>query len=159
MQDPAPRNNPAGFAVRPYRDRDLEEWLRLRRALWPELSAPAVDQPEDAAVWLRRPDAAVFVAERPTGGLAGFVEVGERVYADGCDTSPVAYLEGWFVDPDLRKSGMGAALVRAAEAWARERGYKEFASDALLDNTTSHAAHLALGFTEVERAIRYRKPL
>jgi aminoglycoside 6'-N-acetyltransferase I len=45
------------------------------------------------------------------------------------------------------------------EAWARERGFRELASDALLENTVSHAAHAALGFEEVERAVKYRKPL
>jgi aminoglycoside 6'-N-acetyltransferase I len=50
-------------------------------------------------------------------------------------------------------------LLRAAEAWARKRGYREFASDVFLDNVASQEAHLALGFSEVERAVRYRKPL
>jgi aminoglycoside 6'-N-acetyltransferase I len=110
--------------------------------------------------WVARPDAVVFVAEREGGrGLAGFAEVATRPYADGCETSPVAYLEGWYVDPDARRHGVGRALVRAAEGWARERGLREFASDALLENVISQRAHEALGFVEVERAVRYRKPL
>lgn len=32
-------------------------------------------------------------------------------------------------------------------------------TDALLDNEGSHRAHERLGFIEVERAVRYRKPL
>jgi aminoglycoside 6'-N-acetyltransferase I len=71
----------------------------------------------------------------------------------------VAYLEGWYVDPDVRRQGVGAALVRAAEAWAREHGYREFASDALLENVESQRAHVALGFAEVERVVLYRKVL
>jgi aminoglycoside 6'-N-acetyltransferase I len=63
------------------------------------------------------------------------------------------------VDPDVRRRGVGTALVRAGEEWARGRGYAEFASDALLDNVTSHRAHEAIGFVEVERAVRYRKSL
>ena len=130
----------------------------MRRALYPSL-APDEEAP-DAAAWLARSDAAVIVAARAGGaGLAGFVEVGARDYADGCATSPVAYLEGWYVDPDVRRSGVGAALVRAAEAWARSRGYAELASDALLDNVTSQQAHAALGFAEVERSVKYRKAL
>jgi aminoglycoside 6'-N-acetyltransferase I len=144
--------------IREYRPADHAEWLRMRRALFTSITAD--DETADAAEWLARPDAVVLVAVRPTGhGLAGFAEVGTRPYADGCDTSPVAYLEGWYVDADVRRTGVGAALVRAAEAWARRQGHREMASDALLENTTSQRAHEALGFTEVERAVRYRKSL
>ena len=69
------------------------------------------------------------------------------------------YVEGWWVDADARRQGVGAALVRAAEAWSRERGFTEMASDVLLDNDGSHAAHRALGFAEVERVVLYRKAL
>jgi aminoglycoside 6'-N-acetyltransferase I len=49
-------------------------------------------------------------------------------------TSPVAFLEGWYVDPDYRGARVGRRLVEAVEAWAREQGFSELASDALLDN-------------------------
>ena len=144
--------------VRRYRPTDFPEWLRMRRALWPEI-APAREE-LDAQEWIDRPDAVVLVAEREGGErLAGFAELATRPYADGCESSPVAYLEGWWVDDDVRRQGIGAALVRAGEVWAREQGLRELASDALLDNDVSHRAHGALGFDEVERAIRYRKAL
>ena len=92
-------------------------------------------------------------------GLAGFAEVGERPYADGCDTSPVAYLEGWYVNLAWRGRGVGRALIEAAVQWARERGYREMGSDALLEEVGSQRAHEALGFEEVERAVRYRRTL
>jgi aminoglycoside 6'-N-acetyltransferase I len=130
----------------------------MRCALWPEETPEA--HRSGMAAWLARSDAVVIVAERPDcGGLAGFAEVGSRSYADGCDSSPVAYLEGWYVDDDARRRGIGTALIRAAEEWARQQGYREFASDARLDNTTSQLAHRALGFIEVERAVLYRKLL
>jgi aminoglycoside 6'-N-acetyltransferase I len=130
----------------------------MRRALWPHDSEAA--HQTDMAAWLARADAAVLVAEQADRqGLAGFTQVGTRLYADGCDTSPVAYLEGWYVDRDVRRRGIGAALVRAAEVWGQERGYRELASDALLDAIDSQRAHESLGFIEVERAVRYRKRL
>jgi aminoglycoside 6'-N-acetyltransferase I len=145
--------------VRPYQPADRTAWLRMRLSLWPELTESS-DPESDGDRWLARPDAAVLVVEHPANAdLVGFAEVGERPYADGCDTSPVAYLEGWYVEPAFRGQGLGAALLRAVETWARERGYHELASDALLDNITSQSAHLALGFSEVERAVKYRKPL
>ena len=136
---------------------DHDEWLRMRRALWPHHASEEKDA--DADAWLARSDAAVIVASRSTSGLAGFVEVGARPYADGCATSPVGFLEGWYVDPDQRRRGVGTELVRAAERWSRACGYREFASDALLDNTGSQSAHRALGFEEVERSVKYRKDL
>lgn len=129
----------------------------MRCLLWP---GDPLAHREDMVEWVARPDTVVLVAVRPDGtGLAGFAEVGTRPYADGCETSPVAYLEGWYVDEDVRRQGIGGALLHAAEAWAREQGYREFASDALLENTGSQKAHEALGFAEVERAVRYCKTL
>ena len=36
---------------------------------------------------------AILAAERPEGGLCGFIEVGSRNYAEGCESSPVPYIE------------------------------------------------------------------
>jgi aminoglycoside 6'-N-acetyltransferase I len=139
--------------IRAFERSDHAEWARMRSALWPDQTA------SDMQVWRARSDATTLVAERATGGLCGFAEVGERAYADGCETAPVAFLEGWYVDSDLRLQGVGRALVRAAERWARSRGYRELASDVLLDNTSSQRAHRRLGFAEVGRVVQYCKAL
>lgn len=143
--------------VRPFRESDFNDWLRLSAALFPEHTSA------ELAPWMRqfrtREDGEVFIACRDDGTVCGFVEVAARPYADGCDTSPVGFIEAWFVDPDMRRAGVGRALLAAAEDWARGRGYSEMASDALLDNTISHRAHEGAGYMEVERAVRYRKPL
>ncbi len=143
--------------IRPFRESDFNDWLRLSAALFPEHT------PAELGPWMRefrtREDGEVFIACRDDGTVCGFVEVAARPYADGCDTSPVGFIEAWFVDPDVRRTGVGRALLGAAEDWARGRGYSEMASDALLDNTLSHQAHEGAGYIEVERAVRYRKPL
>ncbi len=102
---------------------------------------------------------AVIVAERGDGLLAGFVEIGSRNYAEGCETTPVAYLEGWYVDPDARRTGLGTRLLEAAESWARQHGFNEIASDTELGNDISLEAHLARGFEKVEVQICFRKAL
>lgn len=126
-------------------------------ALFPEYTA------EELAKGMRefraRSDADVFVIDRGEGSLAGFVEAASRPYADGCDTSPVGYVEAWYVDEDVRRQGYGRALLEAAEGWAVRQGYQEMASDALLGNLTSHAAHRASGYEEVERIVQFRKVL
>src|SRR5207248_1277881 len=109
---------------------------------------------------LARRDAAVLVLERDGGqSLAGFVEAGTRSVADGCLSSPVGYVEAWYVDPDARQAGNGRALLKAAEDWARAQGYTEMASDALIDNLVSHEAHKRSGYVEVDRVVVFRKPL
>src|SRR5437588_4919 len=143
--------------VRAYRDDDWSEWLRMSIALFPEYSA------EELAAGMKefrqRADAQVFLVERGDGRLAGFVEVGSRPYADGCDTSPVGYVEAWYVDSDVRRAGYGRALLAAAEEWARGRGYREIASDSQLGNQVSHAAHRPTGYEEVDRVGQSRKTL
>jgi aminoglycoside 6'-N-acetyltransferase I len=148
------------LAARTYTEQDRAEWLRMRLALWPQSDAKA--HSSDMDVWLSHPDTAVLVVPRAgdaSGGLAGFAEVGTRSVAESCETSPVAYLEGWYVDSDMRRLGVGAALVRAAEDWARAKGFRELASDTQITNEVSQRAHAALGFVEMERAVLYRKML
>ena len=122
--------------------------------LWPESNEA------EARTWGLRQDAVTLVAEdAQSGKLIGFAEVGKRSYADGCETSPVAFLEGWYVSPDVREKGVGAKLVRSAVLWAKQEGLHELASDSLLDDKTAHIAHLGVGFQEVERSIKYRLAL
>ena len=137
---------------------DKEEWLRMRRLLWPD--SPDVEHLQEIQVYFRADAVDIaFVAVRPSGELAGFLEASLRKYADGCSTSPVGYIEGWYVDSDLRRQGLGGLLVAAAEAWALGQGCTEMASDCLLDNHVSLAAHLSLGYEEAERLIHFRKSL
>ena len=129
----------------------------MRDGLWPGTSAER--HCAEMAAYRSNAARAVSVADRGDGRLGGFLEMGERPAADGCDASPVAYIEGWYVDPDLRRSGVGRALARAAEHHATSGGYREIASDCVLTNHVSLAAHLALGYEEVERLIHFRKTL
>jgi aminoglycoside 6'-N-acetyltransferase I len=150
--------------VRRPRAGDRAEWTRMRVALWRETSAEAhagevaAFLTGDLTGWLAGLHAvAAFVADRPGGGLCGFLEASVRPLADGCTTQPVGYVEGWFVDPDVRRRGVGSKLVEAAEEWASSQGCREMASDAHLGNPVSIAAHKALGFNEEPPTVRFRK--
>jgi aminoglycoside 6'-N-acetyltransferase I len=136
---------------------DHSEWLRMRHDLWPEVEQEDLLREMDRI--LADPLTPVFVMERPDGGLGGFIETGTRKYADGCESSPVGYIEGWLVDEDLRGQGIGKALVKTAEDWARSLGLREMASDTWLENDGSIAAHLKMGYEEVERLIHFAKTL
>lgn len=141
---------------------DADAWLAMRAALWPDAKLDEL-QSEVAAFFAADLEPTmlhrVFVAEAGGGALVGMLELSLRPFADGCASSPVPFIEGWYVASEARRRGIGGALVRAAEEWAIAQGFTEMASDALLDNQVSHRAHAAAGFEEVERAIRFRKTL
>ena len=127
----------------------------MRAALWPDEDPDELYS--DLAELLADPTQVAFVAERGEGRLCGFAEASVRRYANSNDESPCAFLEGWWVDEDVRRSGVGRVLLAAVEDWARARGFTELGSDALLDNTLSHQVHRALGFEERERVVYFRK--
>ena len=102
---------------------------------------------------------AVFVGENPQGSLVGLAEASLREWAEGCSSSPVGYLEGWYVAEHARREGVGRKLVAACEKWARSLGCTEMASDTDLGNTSSEAAHLRLGFHVAARVVAFRKDL
>ena len=92
--------------------------------------------------------------------VVGFVQVGPRSHADGCDTSrPVGFIEGWYVVPDCRRQGIGRRLLAAAEDWASNQGCEEMGSDTQIDNEISQTAHWALGYQVVDRCVHFRKRL
>ena len=78
-------------------------------------------------------------------------------YVEGTDSSPVGYLEGIFVEEEFRHKGYAKELLHACEAWAKEKGCTEFASDCELDNIGSLKFHMAVGFIEAGRIICFTK--
>ncbi len=142
---------------------DRPQLESLRHALWPD-SSPQENSGEldlildDKSSMQSR--SLAFVAQNDRGIIVGFLEASLRSHADGCDTSrPVGFIEGWYVDESHRRKGIGRRLLAAAEEWARTNGCLEMASDALICNETSQRAHEALGYTEVDRCVHYRKLL
>ena len=132
---------------------DRASWVRLRRALWPD--CPDVTHRIEVDQALARGGGALL-AYHESSGAVGFAEVSVRSeHVDGASSSPVGYLEGWFVDEAFRGRGVGKTLVEAAVAWAAEHGLSELASDAALTNVGSQAAHEALGFVEVGRSVHF----
>jgi aminoglycoside 6'-N-acetyltransferase I len=136
---------------------------RLREALWPNASADELAQELTAILGGKTPGMLPLVnlvAEASDGSLLGFVEVGLRSHAEGCDPSlPVGYVEGWYVAENQRRRSIGAQLLAAAEDWARSQGCVEMASDTSPENEISQRVHKSLGFAEVERSVNFRKSL
>ena len=100
-------------SIRPLQASDLEAWVRLRNALWPSHSGDELREDAermlggDATPYLK---IQTFVAE-DEDGLCGFLEASLRGNAEGCATSPVGYIEGWYVIPNLRGEGVGGTVL------------------------------------------------
>jgi aminoglycoside 6'-N-acetyltransferase I len=141
---------------------DAAALLEMFRKLWPD------ESPGDHAAHIRgilrgKPHSTLpltlLVAERGDE-LVGFIEVGLRSHANGCDgRRAVGFLEGWYVKRGLRRRGIGAELVKAAEKWCRARGCREMASDTWTSHRASIAAHRALGYEVDCRCVNFRKSL
>lgn len=136
---------------------DISHWIELRAKLWPRESPIELDAEWRAAL-NAEPPLIVFVAEE-SGALVGFLGLGLRSVAEGCASSPVPYVEGWYVKTDRQRRGLGRTLMHAAEGWSRAHGYTELESDTEVVNRLSRDAHAALGFEEVETLVIFRKSL
>src|SRR5262249_18534085 len=125
---------------------DVDDWVALRHALWPEAAGEELRfEPEGRGNGSKQ--SAFFLALTVSQEAAGFAEVRLRTdYVNGCDTSPVAFLEGIYVQPQWRRRGIARRLCEAIEDWAGTMRCLELASDALLENNGSHRMHTALGF-------------
>ncbi|HEX2989725.1 MAG TPA: aminoglycoside 6'-N-acetyltransferase [Anaerolineales bacterium] len=145
------------FSIRRATPDDKQAWLHMRQGLWPE--APLDYLSLDLDRLLADERKAVFVAATAEGHLAAFIEVGLRDVAEGCETSPVGYIEAWYVDPQARGQKIGRDLAHAAESWAREKGCAEMASDTWIDNESGIQVHQRLGYYEVDRLVHFAKRL
>ena len=129
---------------------DIPILQALREALWPDCTLDDLSPLDDAGH-------CTILAIGPEDAPIAFAEVTRRSdYVNGCDSSPVAFLEGIYVAPEHRRSGIARALVAACRDWGLAHGCAELASDALLDNLASHAFHKAIGFEETERVVYFR---
>ena len=143
--------------IRKAEEKDLERAAALAAELWPEHAAAALA--EEFRALLNSGNGVLFLASE-AGRDTGFAQAGLRHdYVEGTESSPVGYLEGIYVREEARGRGTARGLLAACEAWAVERGCREFASDCELDNTASLAFHLRTGFTEANRIICFVKPL
>ena len=142
--------------VRRVKQEDKETWFIMRKGIWPE--APNVDLRYDLDEILASERDAVFIAF-VDGQPAGMIEAALREYGEGCETSPVGYIEAWFVYENFRGSGVAYVLTNSAENWAREKDCTEMGSDTWLENETGIRAHVKLGYVEVERLAHFVKQL
>ena len=89
-------------------------------------------------------DTAAFVAER-AGRILGFAGVARRTHFSG-ETD--GYLGELAVAAEAERTGVGRALVAAAEAWTRSHGLRRLTLDTGAANLRARAFYRALGYLE-----------
>lgn len=94
------------------------------------------------------------------GQIAAFIYLSIRVdYVEGSNSSPTGYIEGIYVKPEFRKSGIAGKLLSEGEKWVKEKGCKQIGSDAYLDNKGSFDFHLSVGFKDAGKLVTFIKDL
>jgi len=141
---------------------DLDEWVALALLLWPaeeetQQQATVEMRAELEGILRSRRDTA-FMMRDGEGCAIAFINLSLcDEYVPGATKFPVAYVEGIFVIETLRHCGVGAALMRRAERWAKENGCAQLGSDVLIENEASCQFHTGVGFQEVERVVCFIK--
>jgi aminoglycoside 6'-N-acetyltransferase I len=132
---------------------DRAAWITLRGSLWPDEAYQTHEYAIDSL--LRSGDAWGFMAEAEDGTPAGVAEVAIRKYANGCESQPVPFLEGIWVDEKDRRQGVGMGLINHVQTFLAARGFVELGSDTQIDNQMSQVAHIGWGFNETERVVYF----
>jgi aminoglycoside 6'-N-acetyltransferase I len=138
---------------------DQPGWLDMRLELWPD--ATEDDHRGYMAISLAQPERYVQLViyderRQPLGFIEGSIR---SDYVNGTESSPVGFVEGVYVVREWRRRGIARQLFEAIADWARARGCRELASDALIDNEISQRTHRALGFRETERVVYFTRRL
>ncbi len=143
------------LTIREAMEKDFPRWILMRKKLWPTSS---YDELKDVDHLYKSEKFTCFIAEIEST-LIGFMELSIRPYVNGCDSSPVAFIEGIWVDEKWQKRGIGNLFVKKAEEWARNLAIRELASDTRIESLASIHAHNTWGFVETERVVYFKKDL
>ncbi len=134
----------------------IAELQRHEHALDPSIARGAGIAARYFASVRRRMEAA-FVAERG-GRVVGFVSMWLDDTYEDLDSRPVryVYVSDLIVGAADRRRGIGRALMREAERWARARRVRQVRLNVLARNPTARAAYRALGYREVQLSLARR---
>jgi GNAT superfamily N-acetyltransferase len=105
---------------------------------------------------LRDPNAAVFVAERVSGGIVGFIHLMDQHLIEYDQRMEVA---GLVVDEECRGMGVGRALMARGEEWAIERGCRHAIVRSKISRAAAHAFYEGLGYEHYKSQKAFRKDL
>jgi GNAT superfamily N-acetyltransferase len=102
-----------------------------------------------------RPDQIVLVAE-DGGAPIAWLHVAAHPYLESDATAEIL---GLVVGEGRRSAGVGAALVAAAETWARRAGCRAMRVRSRITRERAHAFYERAGFRRIKTQHAFEKPL
>jgi aminoglycoside 6'-N-acetyltransferase I len=144
------------MVTRRVEEKDFQKWLEMRYDLWSYHTLEELEE-EMKGIYDNIELNPVYVAEDNSGNKLGFIELSIHKKAPGCTTTNIGFIEGWYVKPQYRHTGVGRMLVEQGEQWAINIGCQEMASDTNSRYPISSIAHKALGYEEVDIPLNFRK--
>jgi GNAT superfamily N-acetyltransferase len=106
---------------------------------------------------LARGDTRFFVARDAASAVVGFAHLVPAT--DTLALRTIGILEDIFVAEAHRRAGLGGALLDAAEAYARERGYSRLTLSTAHRNYTAQRLYLAHGYVPDQRFRSFNRVL
>lgn len=156
--------NPASFrsqavTIRPMRESDVSELLRLMRALVSFERGENFRLDEADLVRLgfgERPQFGAYVADAGEGRLVGMAVHYEIPFMH--TLQPLLMMKWLYVDPEWRGARVGQKLMRQMALHAKATGHDKFCWFVLTDNVKAQSFYQGLGATEDPEWRRWMMP-
>ena len=103
-----------------------------------------------------RAEDVVLVGVDESDTVIGWIQVGRIALLAESD---VAQIGGFVIDDAHRSAGIGAELLEAAEAWARNRGARAMSVRSRTERTRAHRFYEAHGYRQIKLSHVFEKPL
>lgn len=116
------------MVIREVRPSDDAAWESMRCDLWPDGAHEHAGEIASFLAGKLQEPSAVFLAE-DEGSPVGVIELSIRDHVPGFAGKRTGYVEGLYVVPQRRGSGIARELLRVAKQWASDNHCDAFASD------------------------------
>jgi len=139
-----------------YSPSDRQALIAMASKLWKDSSAGELEALLKSASETNKTK--IIMALSSHNQPAGFAVFTIRTdYVEGAIQSPTGYLEGIYVEPDYRLTGIAKEMIHIGEEWCKNHGCRQIGSDTWLTDKASRAFHKKAGFWEEDELVHFLK--
>lgn len=141
-----------------FEDSDFESLMKMSQKLWTDFDENELKELLKKTYQSDRQK--ILVAKTSNQERVAFSIFSIRTdYVEGAVQTPTGYLEGIFVEPAFRKTGIAKEFIQLGEKWCKENGCRQIGSDTWLTDTASRRFHKSVGFWEEEELVHFLKDI